>query len=518
MSTGESNTKTRFETFLNVCETAAKACLPIVLTNTGLSAVYVTVLMPLCIFLLECVTIFIKRPKRESGITLKEYGKHGWPNQYYEYVAWYVANKSQDTNRVFTKYGWSEEKTATDYYISLYIGSYMVSFKSQIIKIICEDTATNGKVIKLHHISNDLLSEFVLHCQTEYQTRFKRDVKMFTYSSRSWNSTEILNNKLPNYLFISDKLYDTIFNDVAKFIAAESQYKKNCIAWKRGYLFYGAPGCGKTSAILALAHSLKRSIYRITTRECESNSAFETMCRGIPKESIVVFEDIDSLGSVESRFKYTVTRENAVKFIKYRKEKQNPDCNTIEILTDAENDLVNVLCGDNDKSPKTEVLDSFYIDHLGCNLSECNDKQQALCKLFDDYWPAFMRYAKKGVSGPKADTITLDAVLDVLDGNTYFYGCVIIITTNAVERLDPAVTRAGRIEKRCEFTHADATIIRKMYKTYCNRELTIPIPDHFKIAQSKLVHEIFMSNDMDPDACMMALEDLISSYIPAKQS
>ncbi|QKE50151.1 putative AAA family ATPase [Faustovirus] len=504
---GDHNTKDKLTRFVKTCETAVNAMLPMLLVNHGLSANYVVVVMPIFVFLLEMIRTFITAPRVASGIVVYEAGKHGWYNQYYIYISWYIANKVKNVNQTFIKLGYDSVKDESDKYIRTAPGTYYIDYKKATIKAVCEsktDESRNNNIINLSHHDQELLREFVFWCQEKYEERFKHDINMYTYASRQWNSSVIANNKTPDYLFISPKLHEKIFTDAVKFAKSEAYYKQNCIAWKRGYLFYGTPGCGKTSAILALAQLLRRSIYKINTREYESNSAFESMCRTIPKESIITIEDIDSLGSVETRYKYTMTREQAVKFVKMCGMES---CND-DTLRDDDLDLVDILCGTT-KEPRGKYWDNFYIDYLGCRLCDCSDKQQALCQVMDNTRPEFKNYAFKTISSGKNDVVTLDTILNVLDGNTYFYGCIIIITTNAVQRLDPAVIRPGRVEVKCEFTPADAGILRDMYLKYCKRELNFEIPDSTRITQSKVVHEVFVGNDMDPDACERALKAII---------
>ena len=52
------------------------------------------------------------------------------------------------------------------------------------------------------------------------------------------------------------------------------------------------------------------------------------------------------------------------------------------------------------------------------------------------------------------DRVTLSGLLNVLDGVSSREGCVVFMTTNHASRLDPALARPGRVDKKIEFSSA----------------------------------------------------------------
>jgi chaperone BCS1 len=99
-------------------------------------------------------------------------------------------------------------------------------------------------------------------------------------------------------VILPEEIKDLLMKDIHSFLSpsAKEFYSSHGIPYKRSYLFYGIPGTGKTSLIQALAGHLKRNIcyMHLTNPEMTDDSLQDAMST-LPKESIVVFEDIDAL-------------------------------------------------------------------------------------------------------------------------------------------------------------------------------------------------------------------------------
>ena len=54
---------------------------------------------------------------------------------------------------------------------------------------------------------------------------------------------------------------ENIKNDILEFLSSKNWYSERGIPYRRGYLFYGPPGCGKTSFISALACKLNENMF-----------------------------------------------------------------------------------------------------------------------------------------------------------------------------------------------------------------------------------------------------------------
>ncbi|KAK7512528.1 P-loop containing nucleoside triphosphate hydrolase protein [Phyllosticta citriasiana] len=79
--------------------------------------------------------------------------------------------------------------------------------------------------------------------------------------------------------------------------ASKAYYANRGIPLRRGYLFWGPPGCGKTSICVALASMLQLQLFSISLASANANDRnLEKLFSTLPKKCIVLLEDIDSAG------------------------------------------------------------------------------------------------------------------------------------------------------------------------------------------------------------------------------
>ena len=85
-----------------------------------------------------------------------------------------------------------------------------------------------------------------------------------------------------------------IKEDAIQFLNGERWYVEKGIPYRRGYLLYGPPGCGKTSLVTALAGDLRLPIVVVNlgTKDMTDSNLIKFLSE-IPRDSIVLLEDID---------------------------------------------------------------------------------------------------------------------------------------------------------------------------------------------------------------------------------
>ncbi|KAL8736842.1 MAG: hypothetical protein Q9181_002285 [Wetmoreana brouardii] len=125
-----------------------------------------------------------------------------------------------------------------------------------------------------------------------------------------WESVQ---NSTWDDVILDKEMKKSIIGEMEKFFGSEERYKKLKVPWKRGIIYYGPPGNGKTISIKAMMHTLYHLPSPIPTLYVRSLSAYggpEAAIASIFSEArkqapcLLVFEDLDSIitDSVRSYF------------------------------------------------------------------------------------------------------------------------------------------------------------------------------------------------------------------------
>jgi len=220
-------------------------------------------------------------------------------------------------------------------------------------------------------------------------------------------------NKLINYIdpFVYDP--DQLIN------LGEEKYKRSGFTFKAGLLFYGSPGCGKTSTIKAILkytnrHGIIINLSRVKTCE-ELENIFRK--RRFDKKDVsgkqlcYILEDCDAF-------------ENNIISTRKDKDKDKKD-KYKEKVKDIQKD----------GEEKNDVLNMARLIEATCS---------SVSSRKDD------------------DELNLSCFLNILDGIIELHGIMIILTTNYPEKIDDALIRPGRIDFKYEFKKTTKKIIEEM--------------------------------------------------------
>lgn len=104
--------------------------------------------------------------------------------------------------------------------------------------------------------------------------------------------------------------------------------------------------------------------------------------------------------------------------------------------------------------------------------------------------------------------ITLEYLLNLLDGTLTYDNSIVILTTNHIKNLDPALYRAGRMDNLIEMKKSDHYQISKIYKRFIQRDLDKDIlnkipEDKYTPAQIIFHLKLWVKRRNEPDHIIM---------------
>merc|ERR1739841_200934 len=228
-----------------------------------------------------------------------------------------------------------------------------------------------------------------------------------------------------------------------------------------GFMFYGEPGCGKTSTIKAIANHTQRHIVSVPLNKIKT-----------AKELLNVFYS---------------TKMNYVDI---------PLDKRLYVLEDIDAADLKDTVGERSEKPKDgeeEDKDSGKDSPMDMNLFGILKNSSGWDKKFG------------------MQKLTLANLLEVLDGVMEMEGRMLVITTNYPEKLDKALIRPGRIDMKVNFGKMTGENIIKMYQHFFDTDppasvSSSDLPD-LKWSPAE-VTQVFLNNMNNPEE---ALKQLISA-------
>ncbi|OBZ88996.1 putative mitochondrial chaperone BCS1-B, partial [Choanephora cucurbitarum] len=113
------------------------------------------------------------------------------------------------------------------------------------------------------------------------------------YEGFEWNAVGSKELRPFSSVILKNGQKEHILRDIQTFRRRESWYSIRGIPYRRGYLLYGPPGTGKTSLVQSVASKVNMNVAIISLSGKMDDENFAVMLREVPRNSILVMEDID---------------------------------------------------------------------------------------------------------------------------------------------------------------------------------------------------------------------------------
>jgi mitochondrial chaperone BCS1 len=152
-------------------------------------------------------------------------------------------------------------------------------------------------------------------------------------------------------IILQEGQIERIVEDIERFNAAGEWYRHRGIPYRRGYLFTGKPGTGKTSVVFAIAGYFKRPIYVINLGSVADDNALFEAITDAPTDAIILLEDVDCARASQ-------TRED----VKSKKDDEDDDKEPGSKVTKA--GLLNALDGITTPDGRIFVMTTNYVENL----------------------------------------------------------------------------------------------------------------------------------------------------------
>ena len=124
---------------------------------------------------------------------------------------------------------------------------------------------------------------------------------IYTFDGWNWLRQKSITSKTIDNVIMNEKIKREFITDVNNFLKNKSWYKNRSIPYKRGYLFYGTPGNGKTSLALALSNYLKRDIYVMNINDISEDKGLIRAFNALENDSILLIEDLDTIFKIQRK-------------------------------------------------------------------------------------------------------------------------------------------------------------------------------------------------------------------------
>jgi chaperone BCS1 len=249
-------------------------------------------------------------------------------------------------------------------------------------------------------------------------------------------------------------------------------YASRGIPLRRGYLFHGPPGTGKTSFSFALAGVFGLDIYVISLQDINvTEEDLAVLFTQLPRRCIVLLEDIDTAG-----LRRDAEEDESDDDEKESEENEGQDKSKKDKVEDSSKTNGDMVNGTEKKKKKSKSKKEKHDDsdddaaYLSEEERRTKGRRGRAGGRSRAVWDSRRDPRNMGMTRALAppESISLSGLLNAIDGVASHEGRVLIMTTNKPESLDEALIRPGRVDMQVAFTKATGSqateLFHRMYE------------------------------------------------------
>jgi chaperone BCS1 len=274
----------------------------------------------------------------------------------------------------------------------------------------------------------------------------------------AWSKTASRPSRPMSTVILAADQKAAIIKDVNEFLHPSSAgwYARRGIPYRRGYLFHGPPGTGKTSLSFALAGLFGLDVYAVSLQEpALTEGDLMLLFNGLPRRCIVLLEDVDAAGLILREGQGEPGGSDKKTKGESKKKSEAENGTNVEKKEDEAKD----------KKKETAAAESYTLADLARELKSLPSTKAAMTT------PQRGGNRNAGNRGPPGGHpnkepgagISLSGLLNAIDGVASHEGRVLIMTTNHPEKLDAALVRPGRVDRKIGFTLAMKVEVQELF-------------------------------------------------------